>query len=56
MDPVMENENLRNEIGKLRNRLVEAISEICFNCEEYIDKDDRRCEKCKWRRMREGME
>jgi len=42
--------DLTKEIGTLRNALYEAIKEICFNCEEYSEKNPERCKKCRWRK------
>jgi hypothetical protein len=41
------------EIARLRGRLVEAIAKACFNCEEYIGHDDKRCAHCSIHKMKE---
>lgn len=36
-------EELTRENVRLRGQLAEAIGKACFNCEEYIPRDDKRC-------------
>lgn len=46
-------EEMRKEIGKWKNRALDAAEHACFNCEEYVPHDDTRCQKCRIRRIKE---
>ena len=46
-------QDLTQENAKLRGWVVEATSKACFNCEEYIPHDEKRCQGCSIKRMKE---
>ena len=46
-------EEMRKEVGKWKNRALDAANMACYNCEEYVPHNDKRCEKCRIRVIRE---
>ena len=49
-----EIQELKRDIAKLRGWVVEAVAKACFNCEEYREHADGRCEKCSLQRMKDN--
>lgn len=46
-------EEMRKEVGKWKNRALDAAQMACYNCEEYVPHDDKRCQQCRIRLIRE---
>ena len=46
-----DKEQLIQEIGRWKNRALEACEKACWHCEEYISRHD--CEKCRISKIKE---
>lgn len=46
-------QSLMQEVAKWKNRALEAAEQACYNCEEYVERNDNHCHKCRIKKILE---
>lgn len=44
---------ITQEVAKWKGRAIEAAEQACYNCEEYTDRNENRCRKCRIKQIME---
>ena len=46
-------QRLTQDVARLKNRILEIAEKACFNCEEYVGRNEERCKECRVKRFKE---